>query len=122
MNSRTKGKVGEREARDVMRSLGFTDCIRSAQASGKHDADLLNTGNLHVESKRVARIAVEKFMDQAVRDAKPGTVPTVLMRGNRGDWLVMVRASDARAFATALPSASACSPAQSRATDPRLPA
>lgn len=118
MNSRTKGKVGEREARDVMRSLGFTDCIRSAQASGKHDADLLNTGNLHVESKRVARIAVEKFMDQAVRDAKPGTVPTVLMRGNRGDWLVMVRASDARAFAQALSSPACRAPAAASPSTP----
>lgn len=92
MNSRRKGKRGEREARDVVRRyLGFPQVFRSAQAAGSLSADLGGTGALHVEVKRPARLGAEKYLLQAERDAEPGKVPVVLTRQDRGEWILMVR-------------------------------
>ena len=98
MNNRERGKRGEREARDAVNlHLGMAS-IRSAQAGGKFASDLLHTGNLHVEVKKRKALAVSAFMEQAIGDC--GTrIPVVLMREDRGGWLVMLRIEDARAFA-----------------------
>lgn len=101
MNSRRKGKVGEREARDVVRCWWFApDCIRAAQSNGKHSADLLNAGEgVHVEVKRRRRILACDYMKQAMADAKKDEFPVVLMREDGGGWLVMVRVEESLAFA-----------------------
>jgi Holliday junction resolvase len=95
MNSRRKGKVGEREAaKAVKEHLGW-EAFRSAQACGKHAADLLGVPEgVHVEVKFVARLGVMKFMEQALRDRKPEQVPVVVMRENHGEWLAMVQLKD----------------------------
>tara|TARA_Y100001938_G_scaffold137142_1_gene200922 strand:+ start:284 stop:484 length:201 start_codon:yes stop_codon:yes gene_type:complete len=35
-----------------------------------------------------------RFMDQAVQDAKDGTIPVVFMREDHGDWVVAFRVVD----------------------------
>ena len=76
---------------------------RTAQTSAKvSGADLGGTGDLHVEVKLRKSLAVEKFLDQAIRDARPGKVPVVLMRRDHGEWLVMFRISDSAAVAEAI--------------------
>lgn len=101
MNSRRKGKVGEREARDVVRCWWFaSDCIRAAQSNGKHSADLLYAGeNVHVEVKRRKRIQARDFMAQAVSDARINEFPVVLMREDNSGWMVMFRVEDSLNFA-----------------------
>lgn len=109
-NSRAKGARGEREARDAVNMhLGMCS-IRSAQAGGKFSADLLHTGNLHCECKKRRTIAAARFMDQAVADC--GTrIPVVVMREDRGGWLLVVRIEDARRFAAEITSEDArCGP------------
>jgi hypothetical protein len=108
MNSRDKGKRGEREARDYVRKHWHAvNCIRAAQSNGKHSADLLDAGaSLHVEVKRYARVAAMEFIQQAERDRKEGEIPVVLMRQNgsmRGQgrsltWMVMFPIEDTEQF------------------------
>lgn len=109
MNSRDKGKRGEREARDQVRTHWHAaNCIRAAQSNGKHSADLLDAGaSLHVEVKRIANIAALKFFQQAERDRKRGEIPVVLMRQNGSiagqersmtGWVVMFAIEDTDQF------------------------
>ncbi len=94
-NSIRKGKRGEREAAALIRQHLGTDARRSVQHSGAHgDADLAadSIPGCHVEVKTVARIGALKYHAQATRDAKAGRVPLVMMRGDRTEWFVMLRA------------------------------
>jgi hypothetical protein len=109
MNSRDKGKRGEREARDMVRKYWFApNCIRAAQSNGKHSADLLEAGpHFHIEVKRIASIGALKFWNQAERDRKSGEIPVVLMRQNGSltgqdrhttGWVVMFAIEDTDKF------------------------
>ena len=105
VNSRAKGKRGELEARDQVRTHWLArDCIRAGQACGSFSADILHAlPESHVEVKLYARITAFDFMDQAVRDKKNGETPIVLMRQNGTPyWLVMLRIEDTPAFAAKL--------------------
>lgn len=101
-NNRERGKRGERDARDAIRSVwGLRGSYRAAQSAGSLSADLGGTGDLHVEVKLRKSIAVYEFIEQAVRDSKD-KVPVVLMRRDRDEWLVMFRMSDTLGFIRAL--------------------
>lgn len=93
MNSRQKGARIEREAaKDARQHWGFDEAKRSAQVSGNISSDLWDTPGVHFEVKGHKRIAAQRFLDQAERDAAPGTIPVVLMRENGDkDFVVMVR-------------------------------
>jgi len=101
-HSRQKGKAGEREAAAILQQhWNATEARRAQQFCGAAgDADLLGLPGLHCEVKRYAAIGALKFLEQAERDATPGTVPFVMMRQD-GDteWAVMLRPSDAPEFA-----------------------
>lgn len=97
-NNRARGARGERDARDAFRQHIGGSPIRAAQANGKESADLLHTGGIFVEVKLRKSLSVQNFMDQAVRDCG-GKTPIVLMREDRGGWLVMHRIEDARQYA-----------------------
>lgn len=102
-NNRERGKRGERDARDAIRSVwGLRGSYRAAQSAGSLSADLGGTGDLHVEVKLRKSLAVYEFIEQAVRDAKDVKVPVVLMRRDRDEWLVMLRMSDTLRFIKAL--------------------
>lgn len=104
-NNRQRGKRGEREARDAVRTHWYSPtCIRAGQANGSYSADLLYCDpreDLHVEVKLRRKLAVSSFIDQAIRDCKEA-VPIVLMREDSGEWLVMFRCSDTARFVNAL--------------------
>ena len=58
INSREKGKRGEREACEALQHVTGIPWMRTAQASGKHTADVMPvdfTLHLHVEVKRCKR-------------------------------------------------------------------
>lgn len=96
MNSRDKGKRGEREAAKAFEKHVGLPLRRTAQVDGGLSADLVGADGLHLEVKRRARIAATDFMNQAVRDSEnTDNTPVVLMRQDQHpDWLCVVRLQD----------------------------
>ena len=106
MNNRERGKRGERDARDAIREhLHLPGCFRAAQSSGSLSADLGGTGGLHFEVKLRKSLAVYDFIEQAIKDSKGKKVPAVVMRRDRGEWLLMMRLSDTPLFIQSLTAA-----------------
>ena len=94
INSRNKGKVGEREIAKILRDYGY-DCRRGEQYCGANgDADVVGLPDIHCEIKRVEKLNIDNAIDQAVRDARAGEMPTVFHRKNRKPWLVTMRLDD----------------------------
>ncbi len=95
INSREKGKAGEREFAALCRKHGFENARRSQQYSGINgDADVVGLDGVHIEVKRVERLNIEKALQQAKRDSKEGEIPIVAHRKNREEWLITMRAED----------------------------
>lgn len=95
VNSRAKGARGERELAAYLRDRGFGDARRGQQYKGTPDSpDVVGLPGHHVESKRVERIEVEKWFEQAVADAGPDDTPIVAYRRNRQEWKVVLRLDD----------------------------
>ena len=96
MNSREKGKRGEREWASVCREHGW-DVRRTAQYCGNTGdaSDCVGLPGIHQEVKRVERLDIHGAMAQAIRDAaKSGDVPIVAHRKNHYPWLVTMRVDD----------------------------
>jgi hypothetical protein len=94
-NSRQKGKRLERLAVAALKLLGF-NAERTQQYQGRgSNGDVRVYGtHLHVEVKGRATITAARWMDQAVSDSMPHTIPLVVMREDRGPWLAMCRLHD----------------------------
>ena len=93
MNSREKGKRGERQWRDELRANGY-DARRGQQFSGSPDSpDVIcdALGWAHFEVKAVERLNIEDAMAQARRDAG-AKVPFVAHKRNFCGWLVTMNA------------------------------
>lgn len=94
MNSRSKGKRGELELAKVLRDLGF-EARRGQQFSGANgDADVVGLPGIHIECKRVEQLNVEKALQQAERDSRPGEIPVVMHRANNTEWKATLRLAD----------------------------
>ena len=112
MNSREKGKRGERQWRDELRANGY-QARRGQQFSGSAESpDVVceELGWIHFEVKAVERLNIEEAMDQARADCarmngatspqplspKGGEgrqkVPVVVHRRSRRGWLVTMEA------------------------------
>lgn len=88
INSKQKGKVGEREIANILKGYGY-DTRRGQQFSGlQGDADVVGLPYIHIEVKRNERLNVQEAMEQSKRDAREGEMPTVMHRRNRTEWLV----------------------------------
>ncbi len=97
MNSREKGKRGERRWRDVLRDAGFLKAHRGAQYCGgpdSPDVQCPELPGLHFEVKAVERLNVWQAMAQAEHDAGSSKTPIVAHTRNRAGWLVTMRAQD----------------------------
>ena len=95
INSRNKGKVGEREFAEVLRTHGF-DARRGQQFAGGTDSpDVVSTALdwLHVEVKRVEHLNLAEACAQAKRDAS-GKPWIVAHRKNRGPWFITMAADE----------------------------
>ena len=93
MNSREKGKRGERQWRDELRAQGFA-ARRGQQFSGSPDSpDVVCEALawLHFEVKAVERLNIEDAMEQGRRDAGQ-KVAVVAHRRNFRRWLVTMEA------------------------------
>src|SRR5215211_4311365 len=99
MNSREKGKRGERQWRDELRANGY-NARRGQQFAGSPDSpdvvcEALNW--IHFEVKAVQRLNIEDAMDQARRDCRrvapeSHKVPIVAHRRSFRPWLVTMEA------------------------------
>jgi Holliday junction resolvase len=104
MNSREKGKRGERQWRDELRANGYA-ARRGQQFSGSPDSPDVICAELdwlHFEVKAVERLNIEEAMEQARRDAGQRAeaggqrtetkVPVVAHRRSHRRWLVTMEA------------------------------
>jgi Holliday junction resolvase len=91
-----KGKRGEREWRDFLRSQGF-EARRGKQYSGDEGRDVICPGmpEIHHEVKYQEAVPkkVYEYIEQAANDAQDN-LPIVAMRRNDYDWLVVMKADD----------------------------
>ena len=93
INSKNKGRVGEREFAKFLRTRGFSEARRGQQYSGIEGEDVVGLPGYHVEVKRVERLNIHDAMNQSIRDAD-NQIPIVAHRKNRTEWLVTMRAED----------------------------
>src|SRR5690348_7198869 len=106
MNSREKGKRGERQWRDELRANGY--CARRGQqfAGSAESPDVVcdELPWIHFEVKAVERLNIEEAMEQARRDASSFAkatedggahrkVPIVAHRRSFCEWLVTMEAN-----------------------------
>jgi Holliday junction resolvase len=93
MNSREKGKRGERQWRDELRAEGYT-ARRGQQFSGSPDSPDVISEDLpwiHFEVKAVERLNIEDAMDQARHDCS-AKIPVVAHKRSFRPWLVTMTA------------------------------
>ncbi len=96
MNACQKGKRGEREWRDELRTrFGLTEARRGRQFSGSDESPDVVGGwpGTHAEVKRVESLNIAKAMDQAIRDCG-SNIPYVAHRRNSRPWLITLRVED----------------------------
>ncbi len=96
MNSKEKGKRGEREFAQICRQYGY-DVRRTNQFCGNtgEAADCIGLDGIHCEVKRVERLNINDAMEQAIRDSKgKEDYPAVFHRKNNHEWLVTMRLDD----------------------------
>jgi len=96
MNSREKGKRGEREFAKVCNEHGY-NVRRTAQYCGNTGdaSDCVGLPKMHIEVKRVEKLNLQDAMAQAIHDSgKSGDMPMVAHRKNDCEWLVTMRADD----------------------------
>ena len=106
--SRDKGKRNERAAAAVWQKTTGHPARRSVQYCGSDGtADLIAQPGLHIEVKARKSIAAIRFHDQAVSDAKDGSVPIVMMREDRGEFFLLVRIDDLKKLMEIVDSAEA---------------
>jgi Holliday junction resolvase len=96
MNSRDKGKRGEREWAEYLTQMGFP-ARRGQQFKGGPDSPDVICDSLprwHWEVKRTERLQIYKAMAQAEEERPKDATSAVAHRNNRGEWLVVLRAAD----------------------------
>lgn len=98
VNSRNKGKVGERELAKELTQIFGVECRRGQQFSGIDGRDVVGLEGVHIECKRVEKLNIDNAMDQATRDCGDAC-PAVFHRRNGKPWIVSVKLEDLLRFA-----------------------
>lgn len=94
MNSREKGKRGERMLAEWLRRHGY-DARRGQQYSGASgDADVIGLPGYHIECKFVEHLRLRDAMAQAQADAREGEIPVVLHKVSHQPWLATLDGED----------------------------
>ena len=94
INSREKGKTGEREFAKLCREQGYEKARRGQQYNGLDGQDVVGLDGIHIEVKRVERLNIDEAMKQSIRDSKEGEIPIVAHRKNRESWKITMLAED----------------------------
>lgn len=93
INSRQKGASGEREAAKAIAAVVGLDIKRSARNGVQGADDVIGWPGVHMEIKRRSKIAALRLLDQSIQDAG-SDLPIVVMREDRGKWVLMVELKD----------------------------
>jgi Holliday junction resolvase len=94
VNSREKGKRGERELSHLLNQYGYAT-RRGQQYSGANgDADVVGLDRIHIECKNVEKLNLRDAMLQSEHDALVGEIPVVMHKKNRKPWLVTLNLND----------------------------
>ena len=90
-SQRNKGKAGELEAARILQPI-FPDARRRVvnHAGVENGADLENTGAFAVQVKRHKKPSPVS----ALYEVQAAGIPLLLTRGDRGEWLAVLRATD----------------------------
>lgn len=94
--SRAKGRRGERELRDLLRSKGFDSVKCGSSLAFGSEPDLMGLPHIHIECKRSEQLRLAEWMAQATADSEKfgDGVPTVFHRRNRAEWMVTMKLGD----------------------------
>jgi hypothetical protein len=92
INSKEKGKRGEREAASVLNRIFNVLSRRGQQNKGTADSPDVEMADtiLHPEVKYTERLSLYDAIDQAVRDAGESKIPFVMHRRNHREWLFVI--------------------------------
>ncbi len=94
--SKDKGKVGEREVAELIRSYGFEARRGQQHRGGPGTPDVIHSiPGVHVEVKRKERFNLYDALDQAHDDSSTAETAVVFHRRNNKRWVVIL---DADAF------------------------
>lgn len=96
MNSRDKGKRGERELAKELQKYGY-EARRGVQYQGGPESPDVVCPQLeafHIEVKRTERFQLYPALQQAHADAKDCQIPLVAHRKNRHPWIVCLTLDD----------------------------
>ena len=93
INSKEKGKKGEREFAKLCREYGY-NARRGQQYNGLDGEDVIGLPGIHIEVKRVEKLNLDKAMKQSIKDSKEGEIPIGAHRKNRETWKITIRADD----------------------------
>lgn len=98
MNSKRKGNRAERELLHLLQSYGLNAHRNNQQYIGGIDNPDISVKigpvSVHVECKRVERLAMAAALRQAHRDANGHALPVVVHRRSREPWLITMELAD----------------------------
>lgn len=98
MNSKRKGNRAERELLRLLQSYGLNAHRNNQQYIGGIDNPDISVKigpvSVHVECKRVERLAMAAALRQAHRDANRHALPVVVHRRSREQWLITMELAD----------------------------
>jgi Holliday junction resolvase len=94
MNSKDKGKRGERLFAEALRLLGFQARRGQQYAGGNNSPDVVtNIAGIHFEVKHVEALNIWGALSQADKDSE-GKIPVVAFKRNRTDWYLAIPLED----------------------------
>lgn len=94
INSKDKGKRGERLCAAKMREYGY-DAKRGVQYQGSPESpDVVGVPGLHIEVKFTEKLRLWDAVEQSIRDAGENEIPVVMHKKNKSDWLCILRLED----------------------------
>lgn len=92
INSKEKGKRGEREVAKLGRQNGFMLSKRGQQYNGLEGEDVVGFPLLHIEVKLDENLVLFNAYLQACRDSRNGNAPVVFHRKKYEQWKVTMTA------------------------------
>lgn len=93
--SRDKGKRGELEVAELLRSFGHEARRGQQYAGGGDSPDVVHSmKGHHIEVKRVETFSLYPALGQADEDRHPEEVPLIFHRRNGKEWVVVMYAVD----------------------------
>lgn len=94
MNSKDKGKRGERMCAAKMREYGY-EARRGIQYQGSPESpDVVGVPGLHIEVKFTEKLRLWDAVEQSIRDAGENEIPVVMHKKNKSDWLCILKLED----------------------------